>query len=93
MDADWNCKRAIKRNEQVIHTLVFWKAPEGVMDLFLKQASSSYELDHKFVLALLRSTKYSGGFCMKLIRRSGQMQEYIWEKLGQLRPELTTEQL
>lgn len=92
-DEDWNCTRAIKRNKQVIHTLVFWKAPESVMELFLKQAANDYELDYKFVLTLLRSTKYSAGFCMKLIRRSGQTQEYIWEKLGQLRPELTKEQL
>lgn len=74
-----------------LYLLMFWEAPESIVDHFLDQIPSTYKFDPDKLGPLLRSAKYSNEFWMKLMGRLGRMKYALRDELCEFRPELLAE--
>lgn len=81
----------VSREAHVLHTVMFWEAPEGVIAHFLDQVGNDYEIEHELVWGLLRLKRYSGEFCKRLVRRCATANPGRRAELQEFRPELSME--
>lgn len=81
----------ISKELHILYTVIFWEAPERVIDHFLGQVPGECRLNSKAVVRLLLLTKYSRELCRKLIRCCEQMEPDMVAKLELLRPDLVVE--
>ena len=72
----------------VLYTVIFWEAPEKVIDHFLDQVPNGFKLNYYRVLKLLLVTKYSNRLCIKLLQRCGGISSIWQDKLRQFRPDV-----
>ena len=75
----------------MLYTVMFWEAPEKVIDHFLEQVPRDFEVDCEFVWRLLLLTKYSIDFYKRLIRRCEGLSMCMLIETGELRPALAVE--
>lgn len=73
----------ISREVHVLYMVMFWEAPEEVIDHFLDLVPHDLKLDDELIWGLLLVTKYSVGFCGKLAARLQETEDQI-----ELRPDL-----
>lgn len=81
----------ISKELHILYTVIFWEAPERVIDHFLGQVPGECKLNCRVVVRLLMMAKYSSELCRKLIRCCGQMEPDMEAKLKLFRPDLVTE--
>lgn len=79
----------VSREAHVLHTVMFWEAPEGVIEHFLNQVGNDYEIEHELVWRLLRLTKYSSEFSKRLVQRCPTANKERRAELLGFRPELS----
>lgn len=72
----------------VLYTVMFWEAPEDVIDHFLGLVPTGFKLDEFLVRELLRLTKYSKLFCLKLIQHCERTDLFAWQRVQKLGPDL-----
>lgn len=80
--------REFPKGVHVLYTVMFWEASEDVIDHFLALVPSAFALDDFLVRELLKLTKYSKGFCIKLIQRCKITSPSEWQTVQRLRPDL-----
>lgn len=79
---------SFSKETHIFYTVMFWEAPEQIIDHFIDQVPDHVELDCLPVWRSLLLTKYSEALCKKLFRRCAK-QNIGWQsKLQQLRPSL-----
>lgn len=81
----------IPKEACALYTLMFWEAPESLIDSFLEAASSEFSLVFVLVKQFLRLKKYSSGLCRKLIARLGPISAEQLLGLLSFRPDLVLE--
>lgn len=83
--------KAVSREVHVLYTLVFWEAPEPVIDHFIGLIPDDFRLNCALVWRLLFSTTRSNGLCRKLIRHMGLLGYSRRARLLKFRPDLIEE--
>lgn len=84
-------EEAFSAEAHVLYTVLFWEAPERVIEYFLALVPRDYKLKGEFVWRLLLSTKYSSVFCRKLIARLDPEEGTRWDHMEEFRPDLFKE--
>lgn len=77
-----------KERAYALYLLMFWEAPESVVDHFLDQIPGTYKFDQEKLEPLVQSAKYSNQFWIKLMGRLGKMKSDLRNELCEFRPEL-----
>lgn len=65
----------------IFYTVLFWEAPEQIVEYFIDQIPDNVELDCSPVWRSLLLTKYSKALCRKVIRRSAKQNTGWQDKL------------
>lgn len=76
---------------RILYTVLFWEAPERVIDYFLNLLPAGFVLDYALIFNLLLVTKYSSKLCGKLIARLETVGGISWSQIKEFRPDLAEE--
>lgn len=78
----------VTKEAHILYTVMFWEAPENVIEHFLDMVPEGCMLEQEALELLLRSTKYSAQFWKKLIERFGAVDSSLREEIATFRPDL-----
>lgn len=81
----------ISKEAHAAYTVMFWEAPEGILEHFLGKAPHDLKLDCVCSWGMLHSKKYSRGFWTRLVERCGSAGSLLPELIAQFRPDLAKE--
>lgn len=81
----------IPKEACALYTLMFWEAPEIIIEGFLGAVSIEFLFVGLYVKRFLRLKKYSSGLCRKLIARVGPLSVEMRLRLLSFRPDLVLE--
>lgn len=73
------------------HTVIFWEAPENVVEHFLDKIFPDYMIKDDVVLQLLRAKKYSIKFGRKIVRGLRNVGSGLRRDILKIRPDMATE--
>lgn len=76
------------KEAHILYTVMFWEAPENVIEYFLDMVPEGCMLEQEALDFLLRSTEYSAKFWKKLIERFGAVDSSMREDIATFRPDL-----
>lgn len=81
-------RESFSKEEHVLYTVMFWGAPEGVVEHFLGLVPMGVQLGYRLVWEWLLLTKYSSGLGRKFAGRLGNLVHRDWRQLQNYRPDL-----
>lgn len=79
------------KEAHVLYTVVFWQAPEEIIEHFLDQVPSDCKISQQVFLKLLRSVKYSTEFWRRLFWRFVPLDDSMRKEVEKFRPDLMQE--
>lgn len=81
----------LSKDARIFYAVLFWEAPERVIDHFLSLLPSDLKLEYALVFSLLLVEKYSSGLCGKLITRLEAVGGISLNQINEYRPDLAQE--
>lgn len=81
----------VSKEAHALYTVMFWEAPENVINHFLHQVPNDFKLESESVWGVLVLKKYSSEFCARMIHRLGPINGFGRTEIEQFRPDLALE--
>lgn len=75
-------------DRRVLYTVMFWEAPEKIIEHFLDQITGDCVMDQEVVENFLEVLKYSPEFWRKIVNRFKLMESPIWKRIKTIRPDV-----